>query len=150
MIDPPITLVYIEGQETEPLPDYKPKHTPDIIREIRESLGESQTEFGARFGYTQAHMSNLEKGKVPIMPVFDLALDEIDRTSVRPKKRRTGAELRTIRESLRMTRPCFADLMKVSVRAIEGVERPERKHRNITAELDTALEVVARLARKGK
>ena len=62
MIDPPMTLVYIEGQENEPLPDYKPKHTPDVIREIRESLGESQTEFGARFGYTQAHMSNLEKG----------------------------------------------------------------------------------------
>lgn len=77
MIDPPMTLVYIDGQENEPLPDYKPKHTPDIIREIRESLGESQTEFGARFGYTQAHMSNLEKGKVPIMPVFDLALEVV-------------------------------------------------------------------------
>lgn len=56
-----------------------PEFTPEKIRVLREALGESQTEFGERFGYSQKHMSNIENGKSPIMPVFDLALQTVAR-----------------------------------------------------------------------
>lgn len=70
-----MTLGYILVQENALLHDC----SPERIRAIREALGESQTEFGKRFGYTQKHMSNLEKGKTPIMPVFALALETVAR-----------------------------------------------------------------------
>lgn len=75
MIDPPIAFVYIAGQENEPLPEY----TAEQIRELRESLGESQTEFGKRLGYTQVHVSYLETGKKKPTKVLMLALETIAR-----------------------------------------------------------------------
>lgn len=56
-----------------------PDYTPDKIRELRETLGESQTEFGKRFGYTQVYMSNLETGFKPITQVLQLALKTVAR-----------------------------------------------------------------------
>lgn len=86
-----MTLSYIFGQETLLLPEF----TPEKIRALREALGESQTEFGERFGYTQKHMSNIENGRTPIMPVFDLALQ----TVAREVSKKGRDSLRTLPES---------------------------------------------------
>jgi transcriptional regulator with XRE-family HTH domain len=53
--------------------------TKDDIRALRKALGESQTEFGARFDYTQVHVSFLENGKKPITKVLQLALQTVAR-----------------------------------------------------------------------